>query len=238
MEKSGLKEWLLDAVRMLIGIFGDHGRVVSVAIIALLLAAGAYVMTRGGSQAPRSNNSAPSAAPQAPGGAENGGATGDSSGDTGGEVSDGTGGHDEQAATHVSQSWTPTYVKVDGWEVAQAREDVLNEDWRPAAGDAGEGKTWIVVDLFVVNGGEEPQKLTTSCFRLVDGSGTAYPMKAFEPDPKAQEVEARPGSPASLEGSFGVPVGTQGLTLQFAPPGSSEVAEIQLPEVTYPIAQP
>lgn len=145
------------------------------------------------------------------------------------QETDSSGTHDEEAADHVSQGWTPTQVDAGEWQVALAREDPLVETWSDIGGEPKEGNRAMLVDLYVTNNGAENRTIDKSFFLLKDSTGNEYAILGLEPQ------EAAPGSPVYVETWYEVPVDTQGLSLHFSPPASAggEPVEIALPEIRY-----
>ncbi len=137
--------------------------------------------------------------------------------------------HDEEAADHVSQGWTPTQVEAGEWQVALARQDPLVETWSDIGGEPKEGNRAMLVDLYVTNNGAGERTIDKSFFSLKDSGGNNYEILGLEPQ------AASPGNPVYVETWYEVPVDTQGLSLHFAPPASLGGApvDIQLPEIRY-----
>jgi len=137
--------------------------------------------------------------------------------------------HDEEAADHVSQGWTPTQVEAGEWQVALARQDPLVETWSDIGGEPKEGNRAMLVDLYVTNNGTGDRTIDKSFFSLKDGGGNEYEILGLEPQ------AASPGNPVYVETWYEVPIDTQGLSLHFAPPESLGGApvDIALPEIRY-----
>jgi hypothetical protein len=136
----------------------------------------------------------------------------------------GSGTHNETAPGHVDQSWRPTYVKAGTWEIALARQQVFTDEYTPDAGNAKEGFTFVLVDLFVVNKGPADAELTAGCF-AAEAAGASYPLKGYTTQ------AARPGNPVAFEAAFEVPHGTMDLVVTFTPPEGGGAAKLTLPEV-------
>ena len=137
--------------------------------------------------------------------------------------------HDEEAADHVSQGWTPTQVEAGEWQVALARQDPLVETWSDIGGEPKEGNRAMLVDLYVTNNGTGDRTIDKSFFSLKDGAGNTYEILGLKPQP------ASPGNPVYVETWYEVPIDTQGLSLHFAPPESlgGTPVDIALPEIRY-----